>query len=131
MRKKGLCFGSIKPTRFCIGGCWVSRSFSNNLLIDKRYIVCRDRIERIVDNLILTIPQENYANEQCLNSNSENYLEQYRIRKKPSCVYFYQEDIIALSEFCVDCKINFASSSEFNLKLVKIYRDSVNGGRWL
>ena len=41
------------------------------------------------------------------------------------------EDIIALSKFCVECKINFASSSEFSLKLVKIYRDRVNGGRWL
>ena len=128
-KKKGLCYEFIKPTRFCIGSCWVLRC-SNNSLIDTRYIVCRDHIERIVDNAILTVPQENYTNEQCLNSDSENYLEQYRIQKKPSCFYFFMEDIIVLSEFCFECKYNFASSSEFNLKLVKIYRDSVNGGRW-
>ena len=41
------------------------------------------------------------------------------------------EDLIALSEFCAECKFNFASSPDFNLKRVKIYRDSVNGGGWL
>ena len=128
--KKGLCFGSIKPTRFCIGGCWVLRC-CNDWLIDKRYVVCRDHIERIVDNMILTVPQEIYAHDQCLYTGIDIYLSQYRIKKKPSCFYFHMEDIIALSEFCSECKFNFVSSSELNLKVVKICRDSVNGGRWL
>ena len=56
----------------------------------------------------LSVCQENYANEQCL------------YKKKPSCFYFYLEDLIALSEFCAECKLNFASSPDFNLKRVKI-----------
>ena len=79
--------------------------------------------------MTLSFCQEVYANEQCLKA--DKFFSPDRIRKKPSCFYFYQEDLIPLSDFCSECKVNFASSPDFNLKRIKIYRDSVNGGRWL
>ena len=117
-RKKGLCSGSIRLTRFCIGSNWILRT-RDSLLMEKRYIVCRDHIEKIIDNIVLSVCQEVYVKEQCLNS--DKYFDQYKIQKRLSCFYFYMEDLIALSEFCAECKLNFASSPDFNLKRVKIY----------
>ena len=97
--RKGLCSGSIRPTRFCIGNSWILKT-RDSLLNEKRYIVCRDHIERIIDNIVLSVCQEVYANKQCLIS--DKYFDQYRIKKKPSCFYFYMEDLIALSEFSAE-----------------------------
>ena len=119
-----MCSSSTKPERFCISGNWLVRTRGPlGIPTEKRYVICRTHIERIIDNITLSICQEVYANDNCLNS--QKYFDQYRINKRPSCFYFYQEDLITLSDFCIECKINFVSSSDFNLKRIKIDNNGI------
>ena len=125
-KKKGLC--SFKHSRFYVENVWILGTAGMlGVPPEKRYVAYSDHVERIIDNMILNLDQEIYANEQC--RNADKFFSQYRIKKRPSCFYFYQEDLISLSNFCFECKTNFVSCSEFKLKFVKIDRNGICG-KW-
>ena len=120
-KNKGLCRCSFcRSCRLRPSSTWVLRTKGNEVTPEKRYVVCKDHVERITDNMVLTICQKINVSGgcQCKPLFSKRYDGDY-----PPCFYFYQEGMLTLFGFCTPCKVYFASCTEFQLKRVKIDRN--------
>ena len=114
--KKGMCKCSLcKPIKFRRRSNWLLRAELPKTDYEKLYIVCREHIEKCINETVLSITQKMRANQVCRN---KNVLQNRYQGDFPSCFFFYQEDIITTCDFSISCKILFASLPEFRLKKV-------------
>ena len=111
-----------RPAKYRNRSCWLLRTAYAMGIPQKRYAACKDHVERIMDNITLTLCQKMNVSEGCgLKENfTKRFTDEYR-----SCLYLYHEDLIILSDFCLHCKIYFASLTDFRLKRVKIDRNGI------
>ena len=122
-KKKGFCrCSACRPCRLRTNSMWVLRTLGDKAaaIAEKRFVVCKDHVERIIDNMELNICEKINVSGgcQCKPLFSKRYTGEH-----PSCFYCYQEEITTLFGFCTACKVYFASSTEFQLKRVKIDRN--------
>ena len=120
LKRKRLCDCSLcRPARVKTKLLWVLKTQGNELseIPERRYIACKDHVERIIDNITLSTMEKITASDGC---QSRPLFETRYNGEHPSCLFFYHEDIITLFGFCLQCKLYFASLPEFKLKRVKI-----------
>ena len=111
---KGLCkCGLCKPVRFHAGSTWLLSTVLPETDYEIMYVVCREHLERQIDQLTLDICQQMRANEVC---EAKEVLKHKYHGYYPSCFNFYQEDLIIIRDICKNCKIFFAALPEFNFK---------------
>ena len=126
LKRKGLCGCSFcRPAGVKTKLLWVLRTKGNELsdIPEKRYAACKDHVERIIDNITLSTLEKITASGSC---QSRPLFETRYQGKYPSCLFFCHEDIITLFGFCLQCKLYFASLSEFKLKRIKTVEDYGN-----
>ena len=115
---KGFCkCGLCKPVRFHAGSTWLLSTVLPETDYEIMYVVCREHIERQIDQLTLGICQQMRANEVC-EAKEELKLKYHGYY--PSCFYFYQGDLISIRDICKNCKIFLGALPEFNFKKVVI-----------
>ena len=77
-----------KPMRFRSGGVWLMNNRLSESEYELTYVICRDHVERILDNLQLTMFQQLSAASKCSASHafSSKYNGHY-----PCCFNFYMQ----------------------------------------
>ena len=103
--------------------CWVFRDFQRDFdrgsKPEKRYAVCKSHVKRLVKISKLEIFQQIALSNACL-MKQENAADSYK-SDHDSCLYYYDLNLIWLSDFCSNCKLYFVGALESQLKRVKIY----------